>query len=315
LTADPVVEDEPPPSWRARLSAATTPGTPPPTSGRWAQLRWGAAQPLLGLRVLFQRGPFRAYLPAPLICLLGICAAYATLWLSVRPAEVTWTLWLSSFYKAFASLAIVPATFFADHYFRMAAHARETFGFGPQRPRREGWRKALNLAIQQALCIGTPVAILVSFIFLTVLVVEAPGVLQLERYTSPESLELATRVIYWVLVVPWMIQWIAVDAMDSARVLGADGQASDAGEVGRPPRLARWLRWLGVGFLMQRWSRPWWQEFAIYERQVWIALGFTATTAVILATPGLQFVFRPAIVLAAAHWLGHVEAASRSRSA
>jgi hypothetical protein len=296
-------------TWRARLDRATRPGSPPPERGRWAQIKWGAAQPLLGLRAIFSRRELARFLPRPLLWLVLICAAYPFV---RRPLPATVAAWGVDFYRAFASLAVVPTVLFANHYFRLAARAREVFGLGPQRPRQERLRRSLALVIEQSLILILPIPLLHHLIVVVMMLFGFHGgfiAATVDFDSFALTLPTWINAVGWALLIPWAAQWIVVDALDSARVLRADGRPSDAGEAGRPPRFARWLRWLLVGFGLEHWSKPWWEEFAIAEGQPWIALGFMATTALILAVPVVQFVFRPAIIVAAAHWLGYVEVA------
>ena len=77
--------------------------------------------------------------------------------------------------------------------------------------------------------------------------------------------------------------------------------------VGR--MLARFGRWC------DRLARPWREEIAMVEEHPSLMIGFALSTAALVATPVLNLLFRPIVLIGAAHVLGRLEAAARRGAA
>jgi hypothetical protein len=203
------------------------------------------------------------------------------------------------FYELFAYLAPLPSLFFAHHYARLAAQARIKMGFGPAEPLYEPLGRALRRLVGRAILIAlavAPVALL-------------------------KGVPLLGGLVWKALLAVWALHWIVVDAFDSARVL-RPGQtlATVDAEVDRLPspwfvrlmhRAAdklpigkRLLHWLAR--TCDRLARPWRDELAMIERHPSLVVGFALSTAVLLATPVLNLLFRPIVMVAAGHVLGRL---------
>ncbi|GAC1594903.1 MAG: hypothetical protein NVS4B10_02960 [Myxococcales bacterium] len=128
----------------------------------------------------------------------------------------------------------------------------------------------------------------------------------------------------------WGLHWVVVDALDDARVLlpgETVASAEAAAERSAPPpwfvrgfyRAAEALQRAPavpafVAWLVRKFARacdrlavPWREEIALLESHRALGLGFGLTTAALLATPVLNLLFRPIIIVAAVHLLGHLE--------
>jgi hypothetical protein len=121
---------------------------------------------------------------------------------------------------------------------------------------------------------------------------------------------------------------VVVDAFDDARVLLPGETVRSAEATDRqapPPWFVRWFRHaadrlplIGAPLrafarLCDRLSLPWRGEIALMEANPSIALGFALSTATLLAAPVLNLLFRPIILVASSHLLGHLEAADPSQ--
>jgi uncharacterized protein involved in cysteine biosynthesis len=65
--------------------------------------------------------------------------------------------------------------------------------------------------------------------------------------------------------------------------------------------LTRFARWC------DRLARPWREEIAMVEQHPSLMIGFALATAALLATPVLNLLFRPIVLIGAAHVLGRIE--------
>jgi hypothetical protein len=70
-----------------------------------------------------------------------------------------------------------------------------------------------------------------------------------------------------------------------------------------------------LAFLVRTFARicdrlavPFREEIALLEQHRALGLGFAVATSALLAIPGLNLLFRPIIIVAASHLLGHLEA-------
>jgi len=285
---------------RLRLYGRGVPMPPPAREQAADRLVYGMAQPILGLRVLVSDPDLLREALIPAAWLAVFCALVA----SVNHEGAGWWPWWSSFYKTFAVLAPVPSVIFAKHYARLAAAVRWRLRFGPCGPREYPIYISLKRAIQQAILVAVGV-------FPFALVWKAlPGV---------------GVGISQAVVLLWGVHWVVVDAFDDARVLlpGETIRSAEATDRQAPPpwfvrlfyRLAdrvplRPVAWLlrAFGRLCDRLALPWRGELALMEAHPSIALGFALSTATLLAAPVLNLLFRPTILVASSHLLGHLEA-------
>jgi hypothetical protein len=285
-----------------RLQAArlvrehVTPREVPP--GLRDRVVYGLVQPLVGARVLASDGALMraALVPAFLLALFCVAVALATVqtW---SPGTV-----LRHFYATFAILAPVPSVVLAPHYARLAVLARKKLGFSEAVPCIEPLRVMLVRALKQMIIIAIAIAPLTGLLGLV------PGV-------------------GWMLVkivaAVWALHWIVVDAFDSARFLRPGQTPADLArhaESLRPPWYVRGLHAgaartpLGKRLLARfarlcdRLSKPWREEIALVEDHPSLMAGFALTTAALLAIPVVNLLFRPIVLVGAAHVLGRLEA-------
>jgi hypothetical protein len=129
----------------------------------------------------------------------------------------------------------------------------------------------------------------------------------------------------------WGLHWVVVDALDDARVLlpGETLKSAEAAAARNAPqpwfvrgflRAARELSRVPIAghplaFLVRAFARicdrlavPFREEIALLEQHRALGLGFAVATSALLAIPGLNLLFRPIIIVAASHLLGHLEA-------
>jgi hypothetical protein len=298
--------DEPPPveppvnpaaRWAPHKLAAQSVAAPTALPNAHADRAvYGLMQPLLGARMLFTDGALRKSALVPAGLLAAFCACIAL----VDP--VSWSVGgvVRRFYQTFAVLAPLPSVLLSRHYARLAALARRTFGFGVAEPCVESTRRALSRMIKQ-----------------TILV--AIGVIPLTL--ALHFVPLLGPIVIRVVVAVWALHWIVVDAFDSARVLQPGQTIKDVDALAdQAPRpwfvrllaegaplpvigrvLVRFARWC------DRLARPWREEIALVEQQPSLMIGFALSTAALLATPVLNLLFRPIVLIGAAHVLGRVE--------
>ncbi|HWE25670.1 MAG TPA: hypothetical protein VG496_17160 [Myxococcales bacterium] len=288
-------------AWRAalaRLRSFATRTQPPPAREQVPdRVVYGLAQPLLGLRLLFSDSELLRDALVPAAWLGAFCAVAA----AVSHDGVGFWGWVKSFYKTFAVLAPVPSIIFAKHYARLAATVRWRLGFGPCGPREYSIFVSGRRALQQAIVI-------------------AIGVLPFAAiwYVLPFLGALIANTV----IGAWGVHWVVVDAFDDARVLfpGETVRSAEAADrMAPPPWFVRWFRHaadkLPIGGrilrafarLCDRLSLPWRGEIALVEAHPAIALGFAMSTATLLATPVLNLLFRPTILVGSSHLLGHLE--------
>jgi hypothetical protein len=120
----------------------------------------------------------------------------------------------------------------------------------------------------------------------------------------------------------WALHWIVVDAFDSARFLRPGQTVADldrhaeqlpspwfvrglAAAAARLPMGGRLLRWFARR--LDRMSLPWREEIALVEEHPSLMLGFALSTAALLAVPVVDLLFRPIVLVGAAHVLGQLE--------
>jgi hypothetical protein len=273
-------------------------GVQAPPSGKTEEALYGFAQPILGIRVLLSDPELlkEALFPAGLLG--AACAIYA----SLSSDAIGWTGWFSHFYKAFAALAPLPSFFFANHYARLAAMIRWRMGFGACGPREMPWRLLAGRMIRQALIVAIGIAPVVLLMRIL------PGI---------------GDVLSGVALAIWSLHWVVADAFDDAQVclpgesvkqsIQRDRDAPEPwfvrivrrvasrlpGIFRGPLRLfARLCDWLSLD------SRG---EIAVMESNRPVSLGFSLSTAALLATPVLNLLFRPIIIAGSSHLLGQLE--------
>jgi hypothetical protein len=287
--------------WRAALarlrSFATNKQAPPAQEQAPDRVVYGLAQPLLGMRLLFSDPELLREALVPAAWLGAFCAVVAAF---SHEGVGAWA-WVKSFYKTFAVLAPVPSIVFARHYARLAATVRWRLGFGACGPREYSIFVSFRRAVQQAIVVA--IGVLPFAVFWKVL---------------PFFGALISNTVIGI----WGVHWVVVDAFDDARVLfpGETVRSAEAADrMAPPPWFVRWfrhaadripvagrvLRWFAR--LCDRLSLPWRGEIAIVESHPSIALGFAMSTATLLATPVLNLLFRPIILVGSAHLLGHLE--------
>jgi hypothetical protein len=298
--------DQPPPvkppvnpaaRWAPHKIAAesvVTPTAPPDAHADRAV--YGLMQPILGARMLFRD---RELLKAALVP-AGLLAAFCALVALVDP--VSWSVGgiVRRFYQIFAVLAPLPSVLLSRHYARLAAVARTKFGFGPVEPCIESFGRALKRLIKQTVLVAIGV-IPVTF------------ALHFLPFVGP--------LLIRVVVAVWAVHWIVVDAFDSARVLQPGQTVADLDVLAdKAPRpwfvrllaegeplpilgriLTRFARWL------DKLARPWREEIALVEQHPSLMIGFALSTVALVATPVLNLLFRPIVLIGAAHVLGRLE--------
>jgi len=289
--------------WRAafaRLRSFTSRKQAPPHREQTPdRVVYGLAQPLLGLRMLLSDPEILRESLVPAAWLGAFCAVAA----AVSHDGTGWWDWVKSFYKTFAVLAPVPSIIFAKHYARLAAMVRWRLGFGPCGPREYSMAVSLKRAIQQAIVVAIGV---IPFAVIWKLL---PGL---------------GILISNAVILVWGVHWVVVDAFDDARVLlpGETIRSAEATDRQAPaPWFVRWFRHaadrlpvIGAPLrafarLCDRLSLPWRGEIALVEANPSIAIGFALSTATLLAAPVLNLLFRPIILVASSHLLGHLESA------
>lgn len=284
--------------WAPHKVAAQSVATPTaPPEAHADRAVYGLMQPLLGARMLFSdRALLRAAL-VPAALLAAFCALIAVL------DPVTWSVGgvVHRFYQTFAVLAPLPSVLLARHYARLAAVARDKFGFGPVQPCIEPFGRALSRMIKQ-----------------TILV--AVGVIPLTF--ALHFVPLLGPMVIKIVVAVWALHWIVVDAFDSARVLQPGQTIAELDALADKARRPWFVRLLAegerlpvIGRILVRFARwcdklawPWREEIALVEEHPSLMIGFALSTAALVATPVLNLLFRPIVLIGAAHVLGRVEA-------
>src|SRR3954462_11746005 len=212
---------------------------------------------------------------------------------------------LKTFYRTFAVPAPVPSIIFAKHYARLAAQVRWKLGFGACGPREYPLFTSARRAVQQAIVIAIGLA-----------------PLAIVWHLIPFLGEWISKLVFGA----WAVHWVVVDAYDDARVLLPGETVKSAEETDRRAPSPWFVRaflhgadkipFRPVAGLLRKFARfcdrlalPWRGEFALMEGQPFISTGFALMTATLLAVPVMNLLFRPIILVASSHLLGHLEAA------
>jgi len=299
MSKPPPVEPpvNPSPRWAPHKVAAQSVAAPTaPPDAHADRAVYGLMQPLLGARMLFtDRELLRASLvPAALLAAFCACAALLD--------PVSWSVRgvLHRFYQIFAVLAPLPSVLLARHYARLAALARHKFGFGPVEPCIEPFGRALSRMLKQTILVAVgvvPVTFALHFV------------------------PILGHVVIKLVVAVWALHWIVVDAFDSARVLQPGQTVKDLDALAEKTRRPWFVRLLAeaeplpvVGRMLVRFARwldklarPWREEIAMVEEHPSLMIGFALSTAALVATPVLNLLFRPIVLIGAAHVLGRLE--------
>lgn len=288
----------PPAAWRVHWDSvrahALTIEPPPREAGSAGLVRYGLAQPFLGLRILFGSRDLLGIALAPALGVLVIAGlvAYGT---AVERGAIAG---VGAFLVTVAALAPLPSLVFGRVYAHLAVKARVHLGLSPAGPYLRGPIKLTGEWLGQV-------------------VVLALGVLP---YVALMGLvPVAGPVAALMLQGAWAGHWIVVEGYDNARTLPA-GRTVDELEAraqAQPghPWFHRWHHSVhGPGWLLvvlsplrmlseviTTLSRPWRVEIDLAEREPWISLGFGLGAAVMLAVPGLNLLLRPAVVVAGVH--------------
>jgi uncharacterized protein involved in cysteine biosynthesis len=275
---------------------------PPAKADPVIRALYGAAQPVLGARILLRDPELLKEGLVPAVWLAAFCAVCAL----VSPAEgPIWMGRLKTFYRTFAVLAPVPSIIFAKHYARLAALVRWKLGFGACGPREYPIGTSLKRAIQQAIVVAIGLA-----------------PLAIVWHLIPVLGEWISKIILGA----WAVHWVVVDAFDDARVLLPGETVKSAEEIDRRAQSPWFVRvflhaagripFRPVAGALRKFARfcdrlalPWRGEFALMEGQPFISTGFAVMTATLLAVPVMNLLFRPIILVASSHLLGHLEAA------
>jgi hypothetical protein len=296
----PPVSPSPPPSerWAPHKLAVESLATPTaPPDAHADRVVYGFMQPLLGVRLLFRdRELMRAAL-LPTAVVAAFCAVVAI----VAPSSYRPTAMVRRFYQTFAFLAPLPSFFLAKYYARMAVLARHKLGFSQALPCYEPLGRAIRRAIGQAVLVA------IGLVPVTMVLVLVP---------------LSGGIAIKLLGAVWALHWIVVDAFDSTRTL-APGQTLadlDALSLAAPrpwfvrlleeaaarlPFGGRILSWFARR--CDRLALPFREEIALVEAHPSLMVGFALSTAALLATPVLQLLFRPIVLIGAAHVNGRLE--------
>ena len=267
----------------------------PPREQRIDRFLFGLAQPVFGLRVVMRDRQLRKAALVPAVTLGLFCALVALV-----SAHDSFGHFFKRFYGLFAALAPMPSIVFARHYGRLAAAAHQKFGFGDVLPRNEPFTLVIRRAVYQAVLIA---------------LVTAPTVFLLRLFP------LVGRSLGAIAAALWALHWVVIDAFDDARVLhhGETLKNVEAKSESAPQawfvRASYWLAhrlpvgsWLLRLFARRcdRLSIPWREELEIAEGEPPPVIGFGLTTAALLATPLLNLLFRPIIIVASVHLIGHL---------
>ncbi len=267
----------------------------PPRTARLDRFLYGLVQPVISARFVARDAELLKSAVFPVFLLASFCAAVTLLG---RPNSA-WNF-LLRFYAVFAVLAPLPSIVFARHYARLAATARQKLDLGDCQPRLEGLVHSIRRAVYQA--------ILVALVTVPIL-----ALLRLTPFLGKDFARLAAAF--------WALHWIVIGAFDDARVLEPGENLADveAHSAAAPKAwFVRCLNWVAdrlpvIGKPIRWFSRPcdrlsveWREEMAIAENHPVLVAGFGLTTAALLATPVLNLFFRPIIIVASVHLLGHL---------
>ncbi len=275
---------------RVREHATGPVSAPPPPDEHIDRLLYGLTRPIVGVRLLFQDAELlkAALYPAALLALTcAVCAVFLPGHFVVR------------FYRMFAWLAPWPSLFLAPYYARLAAQARQRQGYGVAEPCIEPMGRALSRIVSRSILVALAVAPLALL----------------------DGVPLFGHIVWRAALGLWALHWIVVDAFDSARVLQPGQTLADVDALVEQlpsPWFVRLMKRaathlpVGSGLMnalaraCDRLARPWRDELALVEQHPSLMVGFAIATALVLATPVLNLLFRPIILVAAVQVLGRL---------
>jgi hypothetical protein len=297
------------PGWREAIAFIRAQSLgPTPMPGAFhprARFLWGLAQPLMGMRVMLRDRTLLAQALLPVGVLVILCfwgALFAGPHIESIGGFWTAVVWFSA---TFISLAPVPPFLFARHYARMAARSRTLLGLGPRDPYLEPISMSLGKTIAQMIIIAIGVAPVTVVI----------GVLP---FGPPVA------VLALLVQGVWTLHWMVVEALDNGRTLTpgdtVERVARAEAELRHDPWFHRWVHHVRhktlallatpfrvVAEIVRALGRSWSHEIRIVEGERVLTSGFALGVVVLLAVPGLNLFFRPALVIGAAHLRGRLE--------
>ena len=265
------------------------------------------------MRLLLRDSDMLGSALAPVLMVAVVCAIAAAASLRVIDSAAWWSFsnpgltrvlgFTAAFFTTFAALAPVPPFLFARLYARMAARARDRLGLGP----RVAYLKPINQSIGET--VSQSVVIAIGFAPVTLLLAVIP--------TVGPAAAFAAQLL-------WTMHWMVVESFDNGRTLAAGESVADAlvaeqthgyrpwfARVLEQPQHPRLHRVLGVvrmfAEVMETLVRGFRPELRLVERERALAAGYGAGVFVLLVIPGVNLLFRPALVIAAAHLRGQLE--------
>lgn len=280
--------------WARWRHEASEPTPPPPVSDRLGRIRYGLAQPFLGLRTIMASGDLLGLSLAPAVAVMVIGVVAGVAMASERgPLEGIVAWWL-----AIAALAPVPPLLLGRLYAHLAAKARPGLGLVEHEPYR---RSLVQLAVEA----------LWQLLVLTLGVLPFTALTGIVPWVGP-ALALA-------LQGAWTLHWIVVEGYDNARTLPPERTVESLELESRVRPGLPWFHRMHEAVEGARWSyavlaparmlsevvttlaRAWRVEVDLVEERPWISLGFGLGVVVMLAVPGLNLLFRPAVVVGGVH--------------
>jgi uncharacterized protein involved in cysteine biosynthesis len=287
----------------------------PPATVTRARFYYGLAQPLLGMRVLLRNRRLLGDALAPVVFVALVCVAVAAAITedlenggatSSVLGELSLPWWLAftlTFFATFASVAPVPPMLFARHYARLAARARTELGHEPQAP----YLKHLRQSAAETIVQTTVIALGMFPLTVAIALVPVFGAL-----------------CAFVLQLVWTVHWMVVEALDSGRTLAPGDDVEVALARERARRFTPWFVRIVAGVERSPWRRlltpvrmvneitetlvrDWGPELRIVERERALMSGFGVGVLIVLAVPGINLLFRPALVVAATHLRAQLE--------
>ncbi len=280
--------------WRELRQDAGSP-RPLPPPGRLALVRYGLAQPFLGLRIIVRTHDLLGIALAP-ACGVLIFAGVIGFSEGVDHGVGRGLL---SFLLAIIALAPVPSLLFGRIYAHLAAKARGHLGLPPHEPYIRGVVQLLGEWVAQLLVLALGVSLYAGLV---------------RWLLGPVGVGLAIA-----LQGAWALHWIVVEGYDNSRTLPPGRTVAELEALGRErpgePWFHRWHDervpdgWLRVllspfrivSSITAHFAGAWRQEVDLVEQRPWISLGFGLGVAAMLAVPGLNLLFRPAVVVAGVH--------------
>jgi hypothetical protein len=279
-------------AWARFVADTRAPGPPP--AGHLAQILYGLAQLPLGVRLVVLVPDLRRRAVLPALVVAGVCVVAV-----VADDAVDGPLGaVSTFFLTLVAIASLPPLLFSRSFARLAVAAGPHLGLAPRAPLLRRLRALLAETLAQALVLALGLAPLLAL---------------------AELLSLGAGLAF-VLGGAWTLHWIVVEALDNARTLPVAPAPPDEDAGPDLPWYARLYQlptWLPghrpvrrFGRFVARLGRRWRAEVALVERAPWIAAGFALGAALLLALPVVNLLFRPVVVVAAAHVWGRLAGAT-----